>query len=171
MLKIQTRGSVPGALWSAQFEDVDNFKLGSSHAAHASVGRCKAFSSRPHKGSGVSRVPVLVAKTRQRSTNVFRTEVRHIGKPKRRIAMFAFRDDHALKIDLGKTRLRDANVDRAYWSALERKGVMFFDLTNLQGDAHSRTFEDITSAAGVIEQRFASGQDQPEGEAALISEQ
>jgi hypothetical protein len=33
-----------------------------------------------------------------------------------------------------------------------------FDLTHLQGNAHSRAFEDITSVMGMIERRLAAGQ-------------
>jgi hypothetical protein len=35
---------------------------------------------------------------------------------------------------------------------------MVFDLTDLQGDAHSRAFEDVTSVMGMIERRLAAGQ-------------
>jgi hypothetical protein len=35
---------------------------------------------------------------------------------------------------------------------------MVFDLSNLNGEAHSRAFEDITSVMGMIKQRLAAGQ-------------
>jgi hypothetical protein len=35
---------------------------------------------------------------------------------------------------------------------------MVFDLSHLNGEAHSRAFEDITSVMGMIEQRLAAGQ-------------
>jgi esterase/lipase superfamily enzyme len=129
-------------------------------------------SIRVTRNSGTVKGVLLVAP--DLDVEVFRTEVRQIGKPRPRIAVFASQDDHALKISKsiwGKTRLGDANLDRAYWTDFERNGIMFFDLTHLQGDAHSRAFEDITSVMGMIEQRFASGQDLPESEPSLASEQ
>jgi esterase/lipase superfamily enzyme len=93
--------------------------------------------------------------------DVFRTEVQQMGRPKPRIALFVSRDDQALKISKsiwGKIRLGDANLDHAYWTDFERQGIMVFDLTNLEGNAHSRAFEDVTSVMGMIERRLAEGQ-------------
>jgi esterase/lipase superfamily enzyme len=129
-------------------------------------------SIRVTRNSGMVKGVLLVAP--DLDVDVFRTEVRHMGKPRPHIAVFASQDDNALKISKsiwGKTRLGDANLDRAYWSDFERNGIMFFDLTHLQGDAHSRAFEDITSVMGMIEQRFAAGEDLPESEPTLTSEQ
>jgi hypothetical protein len=42
-----------------------------------------------------------------------------------------------------------------------------FDLTHLQGDAHSRAFEDVTSVMGMIRQRLATGQQLAEPAASL----
>jgi esterase/lipase superfamily enzyme len=99
--------------------------------------------------------------------DVFRSEVQQIGKPKPRIALFVSHDDAALKISKsiwGKSRLGDASLDQRYWSDFEREGIMVFDLTNLQGNAHSRAFEDITSVMGMIEERLAEGQQLVESE-------
>jgi esterase/lipase superfamily enzyme len=99
--------------------------------------------------------------------DVFRTEVQQTSKPKPRIALFVSHDDQALKISRsiwGKPRLGDASLDHAYWGEFEREGVLVFDLTNLQGDAHSRAFEDVTSVMGMIERRLAEGQQLTDGE-------
>ncbi len=93
--------------------------------------------------------------------DVFRTEIQQMVKPKPRIAVFVSRDDLALKVSQsiwGKTRLGDANLNQAYWNDFEREGILVFDLTNLQGNAHSRAFEDVTSVMGMIERRLAAGQ-------------
>jgi len=102
--------------------------------------------------------------------DVFRTEIQQVDKPKPRIAVFVSRDDLALKVSKsiwGKPRLGDANLDQNYWSEFEREGVLVFDLTNLQGTAHSRAFEDVTSVMGMIERRLADGQQMTDGESTL----
>jgi esterase/lipase superfamily enzyme len=102
--------------------------------------------------------------------DVFRTDVQQTGKPRPRIAVFVSHDDQALKISRsiwGKPRLGDANLDQAYWSEFEQEGVLVFDLTNLQGGAHSRAFEDVTSVMGMIQKRLAEGQQLSDGESTL----
>ena len=102
--------------------------------------------------------------------DVFRTEVQQTSKPRPRIALFASRDDRALKMSAsiwGKPRLGDATLDQTYWSEFEREGVLVFDLSNLQGNAHSRAFEDVTSVMGMIERRLAEGQQLSDGESLL----
>jgi esterase/lipase superfamily enzyme len=102
--------------------------------------------------------------------DVFRTEVQQASKPRPRIALFASRDDRALKMSAsiwGKPRLGDATLDQTYWSEFEREGVLVFDLSNLQGNAHSRAFEDVTSVMGMIERRLAEGQQLSDGEPLL----
>lgn len=94
---------------------------------------------------------------------VFRREVHQIGRPRPRIALFVSRDDQALKVSKsiwgGSARLGDANPEQEpYRSEFEREGIMVFDLTHLQGNAHSRAFEDVTSVMGMIERRLAEGQ-------------
>ena len=95
--------------------------------------------------------------------DAFRTEFQQMGRPRPRIALFVSQDDQALKLSKsiwgGKPRLGDANPGQeSYLSDFEREGVMVFDLTSLQGDAHSRAFEDVTSVMGMIERRLATGQ-------------
>jgi len=94
---------------------------------------------------------------------VFRTEVHQMGRRRPRIALFVSRDDQALKLSKsiwgGSARLGDANPEQEpYRSEFEREGIMVFDLTHLQGNAHSRAFEDVTSVMGMIERRLAEGQ-------------
>jgi len=102
--------------------------------------------------------------------DVFRTDVQQTGKPRPRIAVFVSHDDQALKISRsiwGKPRLGDANLDQAYWGEFEREGVLVFDLSNLQGNAHSRAFEDVTSVMGMIQRRLAEGQQLSDGESSV----
>jgi len=99
--------------------------------------------------------------------DVFRTDVEQTSKPRPRIAVFVSHDDQALKVSRsiwGKPRLGDASLDQAYWGEFEREGVLVFDLTNLQGNAHSRAFEDVTSVMGMIQRRLAEGQQLSDGE-------
>jgi esterase/lipase superfamily enzyme len=86
-----------------------------------------------------------------------------LGHRRPRIALFVSQDDQALKLSRtiagGVQRLGDINPDEEpYRSEFARQGILAFDLTHLQGDAHSRAFEDITSVMGMIERRLAAGQ-------------
>ena len=96
--------------------------------------------------------------------DVFRTEIRRMGTPRPRFALFASQDDQALKLSKtiwgGVARVGDATPDvEAYRSELEQEGISVFDLSNLRGTAHSRAFEDVTSVMDMITQRFADGQE------------
>jgi esterase/lipase superfamily enzyme len=93
----------------------------------------------------------------------FRTEITQLGHKRPRIALFVSQDDQALKLSRtiagGAQRLGDINPnEEPYRSELARQGILVFDLTHLQGAAHSRAFEDITSVMGMIKQRLAAGQ-------------
>jgi esterase/lipase superfamily enzyme len=93
----------------------------------------------------------------------FQTEIAQLGHKRPRIALFVSQDDQALKLSRtiagGVQRLGDINpTEEPYKSELARQGILVFDLTNLQGGAHSRAFEDITSVMGMIKQRLAAGQ-------------
>ena len=93
----------------------------------------------------------------------FRAEITQLGHKRPRIALFVSQDDQALKLSRtiagGVQRLGDINpTEEPYKSELARQGILAFDLTNLQGGAHSRAFEDITSVMGMIKQRLAAGQ-------------
>jgi esterase/lipase superfamily enzyme len=97
------------------------------------------------------------------SVDVFPTEIQQMGNQRPRVALFVSQDDPALKLSRmisgGIQRVGDINPDEEpYRSEFQRLGIMVFDLSHLQGDAHSRAFEDITSVMGMIEQRLAAGQ-------------
>ena len=72
----------------------------------------------------------------------FHTELQHISNPRPRIALFASQDDQTLKLSKlisgGKARLGDINPnEEPYRSEFEGDGILVFDLTGLQNDAHS----------------------------------
>lgn len=95
--------------------------------------------------------------------NLFRTQMREMGSGRPRFALFLSQDDNALKLSKsiggGITRLGDVDpTQEPYKSDFKREGVMVFDLTHLQGGAHSRAFEKVTSVMGMIEERLAEGQ-------------
>jgi esterase/lipase superfamily enzyme len=103
---------------------------------------------------------------------VFRAEVHQMGRPRPRIALFVSRDDQALKLSKsiwgGRARLGDADPEQEpYRAEFERDGIMVFDLTHLQGNAHSRAFEDVTSVMGMIERRLAEGQEMTDSRSTL----
>jgi esterase/lipase superfamily enzyme len=77
--------------------------------------------------------------------------------------LFISQDDGALKLSRtiagGIQRLGDINPQQEpYKTEFAREGIMVFDLSHLDGEAHSRAFEDITSVMGMIKQRLAAGQ-------------
>ncbi len=95
--------------------------------------------------------------------NVFREQMEQMGKARPRFALFLSQDDRALRLSRslwgGGTRLGDVNPeDEPYRSDLEREKIVVFDLTHLGGRAHSRAFDEVTSVMGMIERRFAAGQ-------------
>ena len=56
-------------------------------------------------------------------------------------------------------RLGGVNPDaEPYRSDFEREKILVFDLTHLEGRAHSRAFSEATSVMGMIERRLAAGQ-------------
>ena len=95
--------------------------------------------------------------------NVFRELMRQVGSNRPRFALFLSQDDHALKISKsiwgGATRLGDINPEEEpYKSDLAHEKIMVFDVTHLEGDPHSRAFDDVDSVMGMIERRLATGQ-------------
>jgi esterase/lipase superfamily enzyme len=95
--------------------------------------------------------------------NVFREQMRQVGSNRPRFALFLSQDDHALKLSKsiwgGATRLGDINPEEEpYKSDLAHERIMVFDVTHLEGDPHSRAFDDIDSVMGMIERRLAAGQ-------------
>ena len=48
--------------------------------------------------------------------------------------------------------------EEPYKSDLAHERIMVFDITHLEGDPHSRAFDDVDSVMGMIERRLATGQ-------------
>jgi esterase/lipase superfamily enzyme len=97
------------------------------------------------------------------SVDDFWTEIAQLGNRPPRIALFVSQDDPALRLSRtiagGVQRIGNVNPDEEpNRSEFARHGILVFDLTHLQGNAHSRAFEDITSVVGMIERRLAAGQ-------------
>jgi esterase/lipase superfamily enzyme len=104
----------------------------------------------------------------------FQEQMQQIGSPRPRFALFLSQDDLALKISKsiagGATRLGDVNPgEEPYRSAFGREKILVFDLTHLQGGAHSRAFDSVTSVMGMIERRLAEGQDLGEDESRIAN--
>lgn len=108
-------------------------------------------------------------------SDLFVTQMRDMGRARPRFALFVSQDDLALKLSSsiwgGTTRLGQINPDQEpYRTDFRREGVLVFDLTGMRGRAHSRAFREIDSVIGMIERRFAEGQQMsvvsPESEAA-----
>jgi esterase/lipase superfamily enzyme len=97
------------------------------------------------------------------SIDEFPTDIQQMGNKRPRVALFVSQNDPALDISRtisgGIQRVGDINPDQEpYRSEFQQLGIMVFDLSNLNGEAHSRAFEDITSVMGMIKQRLAAGQ-------------
>ena len=93
----------------------------------------------------------------------FWSEIAQMGNRRPRIALFVSQDDRALRLSRalagGVQRIGDINPDEEpNRSEFARRGILVFDLTHLEGNAHSRAFEDVTSVMGMIERRLAAGQ-------------
>ena len=90
--------------------------------------------------------------------DVFRSEIRGMGKSRPRFLLFASQDDSALNFSktIGGGVDRIGAIDPAqepYKSELAQENVEAFDLTKLKGGAHSRAFEDITTVMTMIKDR------------------
>lgn len=95
--------------------------------------------------------------------NIFREQMQQVEGDRPRFALFLSQDDHALKISRsiwgGATRLGDINPeDEPYRTYLDHEKILVFDITHLEGDPHSRAFDDVRSVMGMIERRLATGQ-------------
>jgi esterase/lipase superfamily enzyme len=104
----------------------------------------------------------------------FQEQMQQMGNARPRFALFLSQDDHALKISKsiagGATRLGDVNADEEpYKSVFGREKILVFDLTHLEGSAHSRAFDSVTSVMGMIERRLAAGQDLAEDTSRAVS--
>ena len=101
--------------------------------------------------------------------NRFRAQMREMGSARPRFMLFVSQDDRALGLSSsiwgGITRLGQVDPDREPYKAdFRREGIIVFDLTSLRGRAHSRAFREVTSVVGMIEQRFAEGQQMTGGD-------
>jgi esterase/lipase superfamily enzyme len=95
--------------------------------------------------------------------NRFREQMQQMGTRRPRFALFLSQDDGALRISSsisgGTTRLGSVDPDKEpYNSDFKREKILVFDLTHLEGGAHSRAFSEVTSVMGMIERRLAAGQ-------------
>jgi esterase/lipase superfamily enzyme len=95
--------------------------------------------------------------------NHFRAKMHEMGNARPRFVLLLSQDDHALKISKvlwgGATRLGDVDPRfEPYKSDFQRERIVVFDLTHLNGDAHSRAFDEVQSVMGMIERRLAEGQ-------------
>ena len=95
--------------------------------------------------------------------DVFREQMQQTGSNRPRFALFLSQDDHALKISKsiwgGATRLGDINPEEEpYKSEFALERILVFDVTHLEGNPHSRAFDDVRSVMGMIERRLAAGQ-------------
>lgn len=94
--------------------------------------------------------------------DVFRTQLRRIGRPKLRIAVFMSRDDKALALSRtiwgGVPRVGDIDPNsEPYRSEFKQDHVEAFDLTKFKSvgdDAHDRAFQDITTVMLMMKKRF-----------------
>jgi esterase/lipase superfamily enzyme len=95
--------------------------------------------------------------------NIFHEQMQQVGSNRPRFALFLSQDDHALKISKsiwgGATRLGDVNPENEpYKTELAHDKILVFDVTHLEGDAHTRAFDDVGTVMGMIERRLAAGQ-------------
>jgi esterase/lipase superfamily enzyme len=95
--------------------------------------------------------------------NEFSREMQQMGRARPRFALFLSQDDRTLRISKslwgGAQRLGDVNPEQEpYRSDFEREKILVFDLTRLEGRAHSRAFDEVTSVMGMVQRRLASGQ-------------
>ena len=91
--------------------------------------------------------------------DVFRTEMQNMGKSRPRFLLFASQDDGALNFSKtiwgGVERIGAIDPEQEpYKSELARENVEAFDLTKLNGSAHGRAFEDITTVVAMMKDRF-----------------
>jgi esterase/lipase superfamily enzyme len=91
--------------------------------------------------------------------DVFRTQIGRMGVSRPRFALFVSQDDKALGLSQiiwgGMPRLGDINPDQEpYRNILEEEQITVFDLTKLDGNAHSRAFDEVTSVMVMVRERL-----------------
>jgi esterase/lipase superfamily enzyme len=125
------------------------------------LGALRARSLRDGKIGAKVRNVLLVAP--DVDVNRFREQMDQMGNARPRFALFLSQDDHALKLSKslwgGETRLGDVDPRlEPYKTDFQREKILLFDLTHLEGDPHSRAFDNVQSVMGMIERRLAQGQ-------------
>jgi esterase/lipase superfamily enzyme len=91
--------------------------------------------------------------------DVFRAQIRRMGTSRPRFALFVSQDDRALGLSQliwgGMPRIGDINPDQEpYNEALAQEQIVAFDLTKMDGDAHNRAFDDVTSVMVMIREQL-----------------
>jgi esterase/lipase superfamily enzyme len=91
--------------------------------------------------------------------DVFRTQIRRMGAPRPRFALFVSQDDKALSLSQliwgGMPRLGEINPEQEpYRDILAQEQITVFDLTKLEGDAHNRAFDDVTNVVVLVRERL-----------------
>lgn len=91
--------------------------------------------------------------------DVFRTEMAGMGAARPRFALFLSQDDQALQLSKtiwgGVSRLGEIDpTQEPYKSELARENIEVFDLSKLNGNAHDRAFDDITTVMTMIKDRI-----------------
>jgi len=117
----------------------------------------RGMASRRGKIGAKVRIVALVAP--DVGVDVFRTEMKNMGKSRPRFLLFASQDDGALNFSktIGGGVQRIGAIDPAqepYKSELAQENVDAFDLTNLNGRAHGRAFEEITTVMVMLKDRL-----------------
>jgi esterase/lipase superfamily enzyme len=96
--------------------------------------------------------------------DVFQTQLRRMGPASPQLALFVSRDDKALSmsefISGGVPRLGEIDPEQEpYRSEFERARIDVFDVTTMKSTrAHSKVFENASSVAAMIRERFGAGQ-------------
>jgi esterase/lipase superfamily enzyme len=116
-----------------------------------------------HAGRIGSKVRNVMLVAPDVDATLFRAQMREMGSARPRFILFVSQDDRALglssSISGGTTRLGQVDPDQEPYKAdFRREGIIVFDLTGMRGRAHSRAFREVGSVVGMIEQRFAEGQ-------------
>jgi esterase/lipase superfamily enzyme len=90
--------------------------------------------------------------------DVFRTQIRRMGSSRPRFALFVSQDDNALSLSQfiwGAPRIGDIDPEKEpYRDILAQESITVFDLTKLEGNAHSRAFDDITQVVVMVREQL-----------------
>jgi esterase/lipase superfamily enzyme len=131
----------------------------------------EALRSRAIKGGRIGdKVKNVMLVAPDVDVDVFRTQIRRMGKVRPRFVLFVSQDDQALALSKtiwgGVPRLGDINPEQEpYRDELESERIEVFDLTKLKtagDDAHNRAFEDVTSVVAMVKERMRQGQEMSE---------